>query len=113
MEPYFGRWGMKRLAEILVLGGAFLLAVLVPALELARHGVDILAPLYFVLLVIGTLLYLLPALLAGYRNSQHATSITIVNLLLGWTIVGWVICLGWAAYGHESKRIDKPAHSLT
>lgn len=44
---------MKRLVEILAFGGVFLIAVLVPALELGRHGVDILAPLYLVFLVIG------------------------------------------------------------
>lgn len=90
---------MKRLAEFLLLGAAFLIAVLVPALELARRGVDVLAPLALVLLVAGMLVYLLPAQLAGYRNSRHAAWITMANLLLGWTIVGWVICLGWAAYG--------------
>lgn len=103
---------MKRLVEILVFGGVFLIGVLVPALELAKHGVDILAPLYLVFLVIGMGFYLLPTLLAGYRNTQHATWIAVVNLLLGWTILGWVICLGWAAYGGAAMELGKSVPSL-
>lgn len=103
---------MKRLVEILVLGGAFLLGVLVPAVELARHGVDVLAPLYLVFLVIGMGVYLLPTLLAGYRNHHHAAWIGIVNLLLGWTIFGWIVCLGWAAYGDAATDGGKSIPSL-
>lgn len=100
---------MRRLLEVLALGAAILLAVLVPLLELARRGVDIFAPLYLALLAIGMVLYLVPALLAAYRNSRHAAWIAIVNLLLGWTIFGWVICLGWAAYGDAAVELGKPA----
>ncbi|MGA9722702.1 MAG: superinfection immunity protein [Candidatus Binatus sp.] len=40
--------------------------------------------------------YFLPALVAANRRHQNAQAIAILNLLLGWTFVGWVIALVWA-----------------
>lgn len=40
--------------------------------------------------------YFIPALLAYSRRHHNATAITMLNLLLGWTFLGWVIALIWA-----------------
>jgi hypothetical protein len=48
-----------------------------------------------VLLVIGFIVYFLPAIIANRRH-PNATAITVVNLFLGWTLVGWVAALVWA-----------------
>ena len=40
-------------------------------------------------------LYFLPAILGSKK--RNAGAIFVVNLLLGWTIVGWIACLLWAA----------------
>jgi T4 superinfection immunity protein len=40
------------------------------------------------------LLYFLPAILG--RDKSDATGIFLLNLLLGWTIIGWVAVLIWA-----------------
>lgn len=50
-------------------------------------------------------LYFLPTIIAG-KNKQG--SVFVLNLFLGWTIIGWLIALIWAAYdGDESDRKDK------
>jgi hypothetical protein len=41
-------------------------------------------------------LYFLPALIAGGRNLHERTAITLLNLFLGWTFIGWIIALIWA-----------------
>ena len=43
-------------------------------------------------------LYLLPTFEAWYRDDPHPdlTSIALVNVLLGWSLVGWVVALIWA-----------------
>ena len=48
------------------------------------------------LIVLGllVLLYFLPSIIG--RDHRQATPILLVNLLLGWTLVGWVIALVWA-----------------
>lgn len=47
--------------------------------------------------VIGIcILYLVPVLLAYDRKHKDVASIGVVNVLLGWTIIGWVVALAWA-----------------
>lgn len=43
---------------------------------------------------IGIAMYFLPTL-AGYRK-QNGLAIFALNLLLGWTFIGWVVALVWA-----------------
>jgi len=39
------------------------------------------------------LLYFLPALVAWINRRKNAAAITLLNLFLGWTFVGWVLPL--------------------
>jgi len=40
--------------------------------------------------------YFLPAIVAGMRSHHSAGAIFVLNLLLGWTLLGWVVALVWA-----------------
>ena len=40
--------------------------------------------------------YGLPALVAAYRRHDRSEAIARLNLLLGWTVVGWLVLLAWA-----------------
>jgi T4 superinfection immunity protein len=42
-------------------------------------------------------IYFAPALVAFFRRQQNSWFILVLNVLFGWTIVGWIICLAWAA----------------
>lgn len=48
-----------------------------------------------VLLVAG-LLYFLPTLIAAKRNHRNLASIAIVNVFLGWSLLGWIVALAWS-----------------
>lgn len=50
----------------------------------------------FVAVVAGLIFYLLPTISAAYSQHRHTPSIFLINLLLGWTLLGWVICLAWS-----------------
>jgi hypothetical protein len=41
-------------------------------------------------------LYLLPAIVAVSRKHRQKIAILVLNVLLGWTFVGWVAALVWA-----------------
>ena len=41
-------------------------------------------------------LYFLPLLIAGYRGHDRQISILLLNFLLGWTGIGWVVALMWS-----------------
>ena len=44
----------------------------------------------------GIVMYFLPSILALARNKRDTTSIFLLNLFLGWSVIGWVIALVWA-----------------
>ena len=45
--------------------------------------------------------YLLPWAIAATRGRSNSGSIALVNLLLGWTVVGWVVALVMACTKHR------------
>lgn len=45
----------------------------------------------------GLLAYFFPALLANQRKHPNQAPIFLLNLFLGWTLIGWVMALVWAA----------------
>jgi hypothetical protein len=52
----------------------------------------------FALLVLLALLaaYFLPAFIATRRKVPHRGSVVVINVFLGWTMVGWVVALAMA-----------------
>jgi hypothetical protein len=44
----------------------------------------------------GFLMYFLPSVVAFARNKRDTTSIVLLNIFLGWSVIGWVIALVWA-----------------
>jgi len=40
--------------------------------------------------------YLIPSMVAGARKHPSAAAILALNILLGWTMLGWVIALIWS-----------------
>jgi Superinfection immunity protein len=49
--------------------------------------------------------YFLPAIVANWRGHHNANAISMLNLLLGWTVFGWIIALIWATteFGRQWK----------
>jgi len=58
-------------------------------------------------LIAGSLIaiYFAPALVAFFRRQQNRWFILALNLLFGWTIVGWIICLAWAARAPSGEPV--------
>ena len=46
-----------------------------------------------VMLVVLALMYALPTMLAWKRQSGRRWKITAINLLLGWTVIGWIVAM--------------------
>jgi|SRR6185312_1958262 len=46
--------------------------------------------------LVGFLIYFAPALVAHSRKKRNFSAILVLNLLTGWTFLGWVIALVWA-----------------
>lgn len=54
--------------------------------------------LFVLVLVFGgiALLHFLPAIIAGSRHVRNFWWIVLLNVLFGWTVIGWVVALVWA-----------------
>lgn len=50
----------------------------------------------WVLLLIAFPVYFLPSIIAGYRRKSNVSAIIMLNLFLGWTVLGWIISCVWA-----------------
>ena len=53
------------------------------------------------------LIYLIPTFAAYSRGHRQATAIAALNVLLGWTILGWVGALIWAVSKQPAKSTDR------
>lgn len=44
-----------------------------------------------------TLLYFLPSIVALAKSKRDLLAIFLLNFFLGWTMIGWIVALVWAA----------------
>ncbi len=42
-------------------------------------------------------LYFLPSIIALARNKRDTLAIFLLNFFLGWSVIGWIVALVWAA----------------
>ncbi len=47
-------------------------------------------------LVICFIFYFLPTVTAAARHTRNGGIVLLLNLFLGWTIIGWMLAMGWA-----------------
>lgn len=48
------------------------------------------------MIMAGLLFYFGPTFVAAGREHRNAEAIFVLNLLLGWTLIGWVAALVWS-----------------
>lgn len=56
------------------------------------------------MLAIVVALYFLPLIIAAWRNMPNAVAISVLNVVAGWTFVGWVVALVWACLDKPNKE---------
>jgi competence protein ComGC len=64
----------------------------------------LMAVLWAVLLIA---VYLLPWLVAHFRKVRHEGSIAVVNVLLGFTVIGWIVALAMAASSNRRELVKQ------
>ncbi len=90
---------MNNLLRLIIVGAVLALAVLGIGVGMAGNTSDLLAPVHLLLFGIAAVVYILPTALAFYRDCKSTLWIALVNVFLGWTILGWFVAIGWAASG--------------
>lgn len=59
----------------------------------------------FIVIVIGGGIYLAPTIIASRKGHPNTTSIAIINITLGWSLIGWIIALVWAVKESEAPYV--------
>lgn len=87
-----------------------------PAHELNGFG-KLVSGLFF---VFAPALYLLPTYEAWKRDQPNLTSIALVNIFLGWSLIGWIVAFAWACKSRvqtveiaQPKESSEPHHQAT
>lgn len=78
------------LAGVAILSGSSQLG------QVLTGAFGIIAALTLMVLALG--FYFLPAIVAWQRSHRNTAAILVLNLLLGWTLLGWALALVWAVY---------------
>ena len=67
-------------------------------------------------LMLLSAMYLAPTLVAVGRRAGHSPAIVILNILLGWSVIGWLAALVWsllaAPESETERRQSAPLFSL-
>lgn len=58
------------------------------------------------LLIVIILVYFLPAFIATMRHHHNSGAVFVLNLLLGWTVLGWIIALVWSCTASKLDQQD-------
>lgn len=65
----------------------------------------------FSFFISGPLLYMLPTVEAWNKEQPNLAAIAAVNILLGWTLVGWVVAFAWALTRPRPPEVAPPAQA--
>jgi NAD/NADP transhydrogenase beta subunit len=58
-----------------------------------------------ILLAIVVVIYMLPSLIAFGREHWRRGTILVLNLVFGWTLVGWILIFLWAGLGRSEAEL--------
>jgi len=59
----------------------------------------------FFIIIFIFIIYFTPSFISYHRKHSKAVAIRVLNILAGWTFIGWVIAAVWAYT--EDNRIKK------
>ena len=45
----------------------------------------------------GFVMYFLPTIIAAIKSKRDTVAILLLNLFLGWSVIGWIVALVWAS----------------
>lgn len=66
-------------------------------------------------LLAAVVVYFLPAIVADAHERDDAFALTVFNVLLGWTVIGWIAAFVWARHrtngvsGEDDERLANVA----
>ncbi len=59
-----------------------------------------------ILIATGVLVYFLPFYIAWFRRHHNKAGVFLINLLFGWTVIGWLGIFIYATLSSTSSKND-------
>lgn len=59
---------------------------------------------YAIVFTVLLALYFLPTVVAGLQHRRQLVAIFVLNLVAGWTFIGWVAALVWACIADSPRQ---------
>jgi hypothetical protein len=63
--------------------------------------------LSLVIILIGLVVYFAPTIAAQASKSKRTQGVFVVNLLLGWSVIGWIVALIWAVGSDKKEETEE------
>jgi hypothetical protein len=60
---------------------------------------------YWAIVALSFLAYVSPGLIACHRRHVNARTVTLLNLALGWTGLGWIAAFVWSLAGNVRRSV--------
>lgn len=54
--------------------------------------------------IFGLFIYFIPSIIALSKKKSNAVAIIVLNIFLGWSLLGWVIALVWALTADQQAQ---------
>ena len=67
-----------------------------------------------IIFIIALIIYFLPTIIANASDKKNTAAIAVVNIFLGWTLIGWVVSLAWSvtSEGIEEKEQEQSINRI-
>jgi hypothetical protein len=63
----------------------------------------------FILIMLVLIFYFIPTCIAVARQAKHVMMIFFINLVFGWTVLGWIAALIWGIVETPEEPVGAPA----
>ena len=57
------------------------------------------------LFIVAALLYFVPTIVAITRHVPNTGSVIVINLFLGWSLIGWIVALAMAVEPQMARAV--------
>ena len=57
-------------------------------------------------IVILAIIYFIPTVISIIKKHTYKLYIICINIILGWTLIGWLVCLIWSLIDNKKNRAD-------
>ncbi len=62
---------------------------------------------WLLMAVLGLFVYFVPSIISAARHHEHFLWILLLNIVLGWSGIVWVVLIVWAILGEKREPLNR------